>query len=101
MRFVKPLDEAMILKIAESHDLLVSIEENVIAGGAGNGINEVLNAHLCKTPLLTIGLPDCFIEQGTREEVLTVAALDAEGIHASIEAFQKKLPSAKSSKKPH
>jgi 1-deoxy-D-xylulose-5-phosphate synthase len=101
MRFVKPLDEAMILKMAESHDLLVSIEENVIAGGAGNGINEVLNAHLCKTPLLTIGLPDCFIEQGTREEVLTVAALDAEGIHASIEAFQKKLASAKSSKKPH
>ena len=101
MRFIKPLDEEMILKMAESHDLLVSIEENVIAGGAGNGINEILNAHVCKTPLLTIGLPDSFIEQGTREEVLTVAGLDVPGILASIEAFQKKLAGAKSGKKPH
>lgn len=101
MRFIKPLDEETILKMAESHDLLVSIEENVIAGGAGNGINEILNAHVCKTPLLTIGLPDSFIEQGTREEVLTVAGLDVPGILASIEAFQKKLAGAKSGKKPH
>lgn len=101
MRFIKPLDEEMILKMAESHDLLVSIEENVIAGGAGNGINEILNAHVCKTPLLTIGLPDSFIEQGTREEVLTVAGLDVPGILASTEGFQKKLAGAKSSKKPH
>ena len=101
MRFIKPLDEEMILKMAESHDLLVSIEENMIAGGAGNGINEILNAHVCKTPLLTIGLPDSFIEQGTREEVLTVAGLDVPGILASIEAFQKKLAGTKSGKKPH
>jgi 1-deoxy-D-xylulose-5-phosphate synthase len=101
MRFIKPLDEETILKMAESHDLLVSIEENVIAGGAGNGINEILNAHVCKTPLLTIGLPDSFIEQGTREEVLTVAGLDVPGILTSIEAFQKKLAGAKSGKKPH
>ena len=101
MRFIKPLDEETILKMAESHNLLVSIEENVIAGGAGNGINEILNAHVCKTPLLTIGLPDSFIEQGTREEVLTVAGLDVPGILTSIEAFQKKLAGAKSGKKPH
>lgn len=99
MRFIKPLDEAMILKMAETHDLLVSIEENVIAGGAGNGINEVLNAHICKTPLLTIGLPDTFIEQGTREEVLSVAGLDVPGILASIESFQKKLADGKPAKK--
>ena len=99
MRFIKPLDEEMILQMAGNHDLLVSIEENVIAGGAGNGINEVLNAHLCKTPLLTIGLPDRFIEQGTREEVLTDAGLDAPGILVSIEAFQKKQAGAKPSKK--
>ncbi|MCF7968815.1 MAG: 1-deoxy-D-xylulose-5-phosphate synthase [Methylococcaceae bacterium] len=102
MRFIKPLDEETILKMAESHDLLVSIEENVIAGGAGNGINEILNAHVCKTPLLTIGLPDSFIEQGTREEVLTVAGLDVPGIMSSIEAFQKKLSGGtKAGKKPH
>ena len=99
MRFIKPLDEEMILQMAANHDLLVSIEENVIAGGAGNGINEVLNAHLCKTPLLTIGLPDRFIEQGTREEVLIDAGLDAPGILVSIEAFQKKQAGAKPSKK--
>lgn len=99
MRFIKPLDEAMILKMAETHDLLVSIEENVIAGGAGNGINEVLNAHICKTPLLTIGLPDTFIEQGTREEVLSVAGLDVPGILASIKSFQKKLADGKPAKK--
>ena len=99
MRFIKPLDEAMILKMAETHDLLVSIEENVIPGGAGNGINEVLNAHICKTPLLTIGLPDTFIEQGTREEVLSVAGLDVPGILASIESFQKKLADGKPAKK--
>jgi len=99
MRFVKPLDEAMILKMAETHDLLVSIEENVIAGGAGNGINEVLNAHICKARLLTIGLPDTFIEQGTREEVLSVAGLDVPGILASIKSFQKELADGKPAKK--
>ena len=99
MRFIKPLDEAMILEMAQTHELLVSIEENVIAGGAGNGINEVLNTHVCKTPLLTIGLPDSFIEQGTREEVLSVAGLDVPGILASIESFQKKLADGKPAKK--
>ena len=91
MRFIKPLDEELILKLAETHDLLVSIEENAIPGGAGMGVQEVLNAHIVKTPLLTIGLPDQFIEQGTREEVLTVAGLDTDGIHASIDAYQKRL----------
>jgi len=91
MRFIKPLDEELILKLAETHDLLVSIEENAIPGGAGMGVQEVLNAHIVKTPLLTIGLPDLFIEQGTREEVLTVAGLDTDGIQASIDAYQKRL----------
>ncbi len=90
MRFVKPLDEALILKLAASHDLLVTVEENCIAGGAGNGVNEVLNAQGCRTPLLTIGLPDTFIEQGTREEVLSMAGLDVEGILAAIQQFQSR-----------
>lgn len=91
MRFVKPLDEALILELAATHDVLVTIEENVIPGGAGMGVVEVLNEHLVSIPTLTLGLPDRFIEQGTREEVLTDAGLDAPGIRASIEAYLKKI----------
>lgn len=91
MRFIKPLDEACILEMAASHDLIVTVEENTIAGGVGSGINEVLNAHGSKTPILTIGLPDRFIEQGSREEVLTDAGLDTAGILSSINAFTAKL----------
>ena len=89
MRFIKPLDEKLILQMAKDHELLVTIEENAIPGGAGNGVNEVLNGHGCPTPLLTIGLPDSFIEQGTREEVLSLAGLDVPGLLKSIEAFGK------------
>ncbi len=91
MRFVKPLDEALILELAATHDVLVTIEENVIPGGAGMGVVEVLNEHLVSVPTLTLGLPDRFIEQGTREEVLTDAGLDAPGIRAAIETYLKKL----------
>lgn len=91
MRFIKPLDEACILEMAASHDLIVTVEENTIAGGAGSGVNEVLNAHGSKTPILTIGLPDRFIEQGSREEVLTDAGLDTAGILASIAAYSGKI----------
>ena len=79
--------------MARTHDLLVTIEENAIPGGAGNGVNEVLNAALLRTPLLTLGLPDRFIEQGSREEVLKDAGLDAEGLLAAIEAFTARLKS--------
>lgn len=91
MRFIKPLDEDCILEMAASHDLIVTVEENTVAGGAGSGVNEVLNAHGCKTPILTIGLPDRFIEQGSREEVLTDAGLDTAGILASIAAYSGKV----------
>lgn len=91
MRFIKPLDEACILEMAASHDLIVTVEENTVSGGAGSGVNEVLNAHGVKTTILTIGLPDRFIEQGTREEVLTDAGLDIAGILASISAFSGKV----------
>ena len=101
MRFVKPLDTELVLELAKSHDLLVSVEENVLPGGAGNAINEALNAHACATPLLTIGLPDVFIEQGSREEALSMAGLDAAGIEASIEAFQSKLHQRKPARKSH
>jgi len=87
MRFVKPLDEEMILKLANTHDCLVTIEENVIPGGAGSGVNECLAAHGVQIPILNIGLPDRFIEHGSREDMLADAGLDKDGISRSVEKF--------------
>ena len=80
MRFVKPLDETMVLELADSHEQLVTLEENAVAGGAGSAVNECLAAHGKKVSILNIGLPDQFIEQGSREESLTLARLDADSI---------------------
>ena len=85
MRFVKPLDEALILEIAKSHDQLVTVEENVIAGGSGSAVNEFLQAQAILMPVLNIGLPDRFVEQGSREQLLSLCGLDANGILAQIE----------------
>jgi len=87
MRFIKPIDEDMILAMAKTHDVLVTIEENVLAGGAGSAVNEFLQAQRILMPVLNIALPDAYVEQGTREELLTECSLDAQGIVASIEAF--------------
>jgi 1-deoxy-D-xylulose-5-phosphate synthase len=91
MRFVKPLDEALIRELAESHELLVTVEENVVAGGAGCAVNQFLQAKRILMPVLNLGLPDAFIEQGTREELLALCGLDAQGIAASIAAFCPEL----------
>lgn len=88
MRFAKPLDEALILKLAASHELIVTVEENAIAGGAGSGVNEILHAQGCRVRALNLGLPDVFLEQGTREELLAGCGLDAAGILASIERIR-------------
>ena len=87
MRFVKPLDEALILELAASHDLLVTLEENVLSGGAGSAVNLLLQACKQLKPVLNLGLPDSFVEQGTREELLAICGLDVAGILASIRAF--------------
>ncbi|WP_284963893.1 transketolase C-terminal domain-containing protein, partial [Enterobacter hormaechei] len=84
MRFVKPLDAALILQLAGEHDALVTLEENAIMGGAGSGVNEVLMAHRRAVPVLNIGLPDYFIPQGTQEEIRADLGLDAAGIEAKI-----------------
>ena len=84
MRFVKPLDTALILQLAGEHDALVTLEENAIIGGAGSGVNEVLMAHRRAVPVLNIGLPDYFIPQGTQEEIRADLGLDAAGIEAKI-----------------
>ncbi|QWF70773.1 1-deoxy-D-xylulose-5-phosphate synthase [Methylomonas paludis] len=85
MRFVKPLDADLILELAKSHDAFVTVEENVIAGGAGSAVNEFLQAQSILMPVLNIGLPDAFIEQGSREELLALSGLDVAGILAKIE----------------
>ncbi|MGR9115904.1 MAG: 1-deoxy-D-xylulose-5-phosphate synthase [Gammaproteobacteria bacterium] len=87
MRFVKPLDEALILELAKSHDSIVTVEENVIAGGAGSAVNDFLQAQKILMPVLNLGLPDEFIEQGSREELLALCGLDTQGIRTSIEKF--------------
>ncbi|MEI8210382.1 MAG: 1-deoxy-D-xylulose-5-phosphate synthase, partial [Methylococcales bacterium] len=80
MRFVKPLDEQLLLDLAKSHDVLVTIEENVLSGGAGSAVNNYLQAQRILMPVLNIGLPDSFVEQGTREELLAICGLDVKGI---------------------
>ncbi|MDD5274670.1 MAG: 1-deoxy-D-xylulose-5-phosphate synthase [Methylovulum sp.] len=87
MRFVKPLDGGLVLELAKSHDSFVTVEENVIAGGAGSAVNEFLQAQKVLMPVLNLGLPDCFVEQGTREELLALCGLDVPGILASVESF--------------
>jgi 1-deoxy-D-xylulose-5-phosphate synthase len=87
MRFVKPIDEQLLLELAKSHELFVTVEENVISGGAGSAVNVFLQGQKILMPVLTIGLPDSFVEQGTREELLAICGLDAQGIIARIEAF--------------
>ena len=87
MRFVKPLDEGLLLELAKSHDLFITVEENVLSGGAGSAVNNFLQAQRILMPVLNIGLPDRFIEQGTREELLAICGLDSQGITDQIEAF--------------
>ncbi len=87
MRFIKPLDEDLLLELAKTHDVFVTIEENVLAGGAGSLVNSALQAHRILMPVLNIGLPDSFVEQGTREELLAICGLDAQSIAVKIQAF--------------
>jgi 1-deoxy-D-xylulose-5-phosphate synthase len=84
MRFVKPLDVDMVLHLAQQHDVLVTIEENVIMGGAGSAVNECLHTHICVTSVLNLGLPDDFTQQGDRNTLLKQYGLDAAGIVRAI-----------------
>ncbi|HEY4367266.1 MAG TPA: 1-deoxy-D-xylulose-5-phosphate synthase [Steroidobacteraceae bacterium] len=84
LRFVKPLDEESLLRIASTHRAIVTVEENVVAGGAGSAINECLIAHGHNIPTLNLGIPDKFIEHGSREDCLAMAGLDSTSIEAAI-----------------
>jgi len=87
MRFVKPLDEDLILELADSYDYLVTLEENALSGGAGSNVVLFLQRQKISKPVLSIGLPDCFVEQGTREELLAICGLDVAGILAKVREF--------------
>ena len=87
MRFVKPLDIDLIRQMAQQHDLIVTIEENVIMGGAGSAINECLQAHADSTPILNLGLPDHFLEHGNTATLLTQCGLDTNGIVHSVTKY--------------
>ncbi|WP_194713684.1 1-deoxy-D-xylulose-5-phosphate synthase [Noviherbaspirillum soli] len=93
MRFVKPLDAALVLELAASHDLLVTVEEGCIMGGAGSAVAEALAAAGVVKPLLQLGLPDKFIDHGDAPQLLAQCGLDAAGIAASIrQRLGKKEP---------
>jgi 1-deoxy-D-xylulose-5-phosphate synthase len=84
MRFVKPIDTALIAYLARTHEALVTVEENVVAGGAGSAVAEVLAAEGFAVPMLHLGLPDEFIDHGDPTLQLKHCGLDAQGIAASI-----------------
>lgn len=85
MRFVKPLDEALLLELVKHHPVMVTVEENVIQGGAGSAVAECLAQHRQVISLLHLGLPDRFIEQGDPAQLLADCGLDAAGIVSSVQ----------------
>lgn len=87
MRFIKPLDENIVFEMAHQHDFLVTVEDNAVAGGAGSAVNECLARLDVQVTVLNLGLPDRFLDHGSREQLLTEAGIDAPGIIASIEVL--------------
>lgn len=85
MRFVKPLDEDLLVQLAKEHQGFVSIEEHVLAGGAGSAVAEALQKLAIARPLLMLGLPDRFIDHGDHQHLLALEGLDSEGIESSIQ----------------
>ena len=84
MRFIKPLDRALLLELAQAHDGFVTVEDNVVMGGAGSAVLELLQAEGVLLPVLQLGLPDAFQHHASREALLAEAGLDAAGIRAAI-----------------
>jgi 1-deoxy-D-xylulose-5-phosphate synthase len=91
MRFIKPLDEELVLRLAAKHKALVTIEENAIAGGAGSAVIELLANCTTLLPTLTLGIPDQFIEHGSRESCLAEAELDQASLSAAVERWWSPL----------
>jgi len=90
MRFVKPLDTACLDELVKTHSVLVTVEENVTAGGAGSAVSEYIVKRANNSQVLTIGLPDEFIKHGSQGEVRAELGLDAAGIERQVNDFIKK-----------
>jgi 1-deoxy-D-xylulose-5-phosphate synthase len=86
MRFVKPLDEELVVRLARSHELLVTLEDNVVMGGAGSAVAECLAAHDLPARLLQLGLPDRFVDHGDQSQLLVQVGLNRAGVVQSIRA---------------
>jgi len=84
MRFVKPLDRELVFKLATTHDVIVTVEENVVMGGAGSAVAESLAADGLAVPVLMLGLPDKFVEHGDPQVLLSDCGLDAAGITRAV-----------------
>jgi 1-deoxy-D-xylulose-5-phosphate synthase len=84
MRFVKPIDAELVRELAATHDVLVTVEENVVMGGAGSAVLECLHQDRLATTVLQLGLPDAFVEHGDPGALLAECGLDADGILARI-----------------
>jgi 1-deoxy-D-xylulose-5-phosphate synthase len=97
MRWAKPLDAELLLKVAATHEALVTLEEGAVMGGAGSAVGEALQAAGLSRPVLQLGLPDVFIEHGDPAKLLALQGLDAAGIQAAIE---KRYPALTSQAKP-
>jgi 1-deoxy-D-xylulose-5-phosphate synthase len=95
MRFVKPIDEELVMRFAGTHTALVSIEENAVAGGAGSAVIELLANCGTVLPTLTLGIPDRFIEHGSREECLAAAELDLGSLESAVRRFWEHVPQSK------
>jgi 1-deoxy-D-xylulose-5-phosphate synthase len=85
MRFVKPLDAETVCRLAASHSCIVTLEENVVAGGAGSAVSECLAQHGSGATVHHVGIPDRFIEHGTRDQCLMMADLDHAGIARQVQ----------------
>ncbi|WP_372626774.1 1-deoxy-D-xylulose-5-phosphate synthase [Arsukibacterium sp.] len=87
MRFIKPLDEALLLQLVSSHSHFVTVEDNALIGGAGSAVNDLLLRHGCNVSVLNLGLPDEFVKHGSQQEIYAELGLDSEGISRQINAF--------------
>ncbi len=97
MRFVKPLDDALVLRLATTHELVVTVEENVLEGGAGSAVLECLAAQGIEVQVLQLGLPDEFVEHGDPAQLLADCGLDATGI---ARAIRERLSQGNASQRP-
>ena len=87
MRFVKPLDTKLLQGLAETHKIFITVEDNVVAGGAGSAVSEFVLNNKLGVSVKNLGLPDEFLPHGTREEILSDAGLSAMGIEKAVREF--------------